>query len=104
MFPAPGATSAPGPTPAAAAEPQPVITEEEKALATQAQAEFDKGNMDACIGQLNKLLKTRPQDPKVVLNKEVALYCKSGLRKTDEFIQSLIKVCEMVGRLVKCKI
>lgn len=95
MFPAPN-TAAAGQT-APVTDPNANITEEEKNVAILALADFEKNNLDTSIGSLNKLLKTRPQDAKVILNKEVALYCKSGHRKTDEFIQGLTKACEMVS-------
>ena len=76
--------------------PRPV-TEKERDLAQQAQAEFDKGNYPACVGNLNRLTGSRADDPKVSLNKAVAEYWLSEFRKTDEFSRILTDVCAKVG-------
>ena len=45
---------------------------------------------------MNKLTLLRATDPKVMHNKAVAVYYKSGLRKTDEFKKVLEEVCAKV--------
>ncbi|KAI0221541.1 CCR4-NOT transcription complex subunit 10-A [Lamellibrachia satsuma] len=69
------------------------VTERDRDLAQQTQAEFDKGNYSACVSILNKLTSSRTDDPKVALNKAVAEYYQCEFRKTDEFKRVLTDVC-----------
>ena len=74
------------------------VTDRDRDLAQQTQAEFDKGNYSACVSILNKLTSSRTDDPKVALNKAVAEYYQYEFRKTDEFKRILTDVCAKVGR------
>jgi len=73
------------------------VTERERDMAQQTQVEFDKGNYSACVSILNKLTGSRPDDPKVTLNKAVAEYYQCEFRKTDDFKRVLTDVCAKVS-------
>lgn len=72
----------------------PPVTEHERELGYQAQTDFDKGDYDSCLKTLNKVLTSRTTDAKVLHNTALVEYCKSGLKKTDEFLKGLHDVCE----------
>ena len=59
--------------------------------------DFEKSNYDGANGFLAKIAANRSQDPKVIHNKAVVNYFKSGLRRTDEFKVHLLDVCNKVG-------
>ena len=58
--------------------------------------EFERNKLDACNGILGKLIQTRAADSKVMHNKAVVQYYKSGLRRSDEFKKVLEDVCAKV--------
>ena len=70
----------------------PVTTEQERELAQQATREFDTGNYDDCLATMSRLATTRPHDLKVMHNRAIAEYYKSGLSQTDEFQHSLKEI------------
>ncbi|XP_067927945.1 CCR4-NOT transcription complex subunit 10-like [Watersipora subatra] len=73
----------------------PAVTEQEKEMGSMAAIEFDKRQLDGCAKILDKLMSSRAGDSKVIHNKSVIDYYQSGLRTTDDFLASLIKVCEL---------
>lgn len=75
-------------------------TEHERDLAQQATTEFEKQNFDTCYNTLTKLGNTRASDPKLLHNRAVVEYHKSGFVRTDEFRQSVSDVCTRVRKLV----
>ncbi|XP_052063394.1 CCR4-NOT transcription complex subunit 10-like [Mytilus californianus] len=77
--------------------PIPSVTEPQKQIASQALQEFEKKNYGACCNLTHKLFVERSMDPKVVHNKAVAEFYQSGFLTTDEFRQSLDKVCQMAN-------
>ncbi|ELT87157.1 hypothetical protein CAPTEDRAFT_171307 [Capitella teleta] len=63
-------------------------TEQEQEQAKKALHEFERGNLEHCMGILNKLCSGgHAHDPKVMHNKAVTEYLKS--KKMDEFTKSL---------------
>lgn len=85
--------------------PIPSVTEPQKQIAAQALQEFEKKNYGACCNLIHKLFTERSVDPKVVHNKSVAEFYQSGFLTTDEFRQSLDKVCQMViFFLISCQL
>lgn len=74
----------------------PAVTDQQREIASQALAEFERRNYDACCTALNKLVNARPTDPKVLHNKMVAEYYQSAMKKTDELKQNLASICQMV--------
>lgn len=67
----------------------PATTEQERDLAQQATAEFDRGEYEKCLAMISKLAETRGHDLKVIHNQAIAAYYLSGLTKTDEFKSAL---------------
>ncbi|CAH1778695.1 unnamed protein product [Owenia fusiformis] len=72
----------------------PAITEQERENASISHAEFDKGQYDACLNTINKLMSTRSSDPRVVHNKVIVEYYRNGFKKTDEFRKNMAAVCQ----------
>ncbi|XP_076671022.1 CCR4-NOT transcription complex subunit 10 [Andrena cerasifolii] len=70
-----------------------VITEQERELAQNALAEFQKGACTNCLSFLNKLETLRPKDLKVMHNKVVVECYKNDLKKTELLRKSLNAIC-----------
>ena len=87
------------PEPVDTAPPLPSVTDSQKQIAAQALQEFEKKNYGACCNLIHKLFVERANDPKVLHNKAVAEFYQSGFLTTDEFRQSLDKVCQMVNQI-----
>ncbi|KAF2905535.1 hypothetical protein ILUMI_00639 [Ignelater luminosus] len=64
------------------------VTDQERDFAQNALTEFQRGNYGASLQNINKL-DCRASDIKVIHNKSVVEYCKSDLKKTDNFLKSL---------------
>lgn len=71
----------------------PIISEQERELAQNALADFQKGQYVTCLGCLNKLETLRPKDLKVTHNKVVVEYYKGELKKTELMKKSLNAIC-----------
>ncbi|KAJ8926091.1 hypothetical protein NQ315_009948 [Exocentrus adspersus] len=69
-----------------------IVTDQERDLAQNALAEFKKKNYAACLQYINKL-EGRANELKVLHNKAVVEYFKSGLKKTEQFQKSLTTIC-----------
>lgn len=72
------------------------ITDQERDLAQQALAEYEKKNYKTCLEHLRRLEEARPNDPKVLHNKAVVEFYESGLCTADKFQKSIIDVCKQV--------
>ncbi|KAK7076165.1 CCR4-NOT transcription complex subunit 10, partial [Halocaridina rubra] len=72
-------------------------TDTERDLAQAALAEFNKSNYQTTLTLLNQLQESRPKDPKVLMNKAVAEYYRSDLKKTDAFRKQLVEICSQAG-------
>lgn len=83
-------------TPANASPSATNITDQERDLAQQALAEYEKKNYKSCLQHLERIEETRPSDPKVLLNKAIVEYYESGLCTTDKFQKALADVCKQV--------
>ena len=70
----------------------PAVTEAEREVAQQATDEFDAGNYDACANLLQKLSTTRGSDPRLVHNRTVLEFYRTGCTKTDDFKKALSEV------------
>lgn len=73
---------------------------EERAIAREASALFrrsDPKSLDACQSQLKRLLATHNRDPKLVVNRAVLDYTRSGLVRTEEFLAALSTAAELTG-------
>ena len=77
--------------------PQPPVTEQQKELAQQAMAEFEKGQYSQCAKIMSQLAGARPTDVKVVLNRSVALFYQSQMKQVDEFRHNIHTVFNMVN-------
>ncbi|RUS91989.1 hypothetical protein EGW08_000202 [Elysia chlorotica] len=75
--------------------PQPPVTEQQKELAQQAMAEFEKGSFGQCAKTMSQLAGARPTDVKVVLNRSVALFYQSQMKQVDEFRHNIHTVFNM---------
>ena len=69
-------------------------TEQEKALALGAQAEFEKLNYIASLQLLSKLESSRTQDPKVAHNKAIVNCFKSGLTNISQLRKALSSIAK----------
>ena len=67
----------------------PDFTDQEQELAHHAFLEFEGCHYDACLNFLSKLEDLRPKDMKVLHNKAVAEFYKSGCTRTEEFLKAL---------------
>jgi len=72
------------------------ITDQERDWAQQALAEYEKKNYKSCLEHLQRIEDSRPNDPKVLLNKAVVEFYESGLCTADKFQKSIIDVCKQV--------
>lgn len=70
----------------------PAVTEAERELAQQATEEFDNGNYDACANLLQKLSTNRAADPRLIHNRAVVEFYRSGCSKTDEYMEAIAEV------------
>ncbi|XP_066592790.1 CCR4-NOT transcription complex subunit 10-B [Prorops nasuta] len=70
-----------------------VIAEQERELAQNALAEFQKGAYSVSLTYLNKLETLRPKDLKVMHNKVIVEYFKNDLKKTELIRKSLNAIC-----------
>lgn len=70
-----------------------VVTEQERELAQNALAEFQKVAHTNCLSFLNKLETLRPKDLKVMHNKVVVECYKNDLKKTELLRKSLNAIC-----------
>lgn len=67
----------------------PDFSDQEEELARNALTEFEGFRYDTCLYFLSKLEDIRPKDTKVLHNKAVAEFYKSGCTKTEEFLKAL---------------
>ncbi|XP_025205222.1 CCR4-NOT transcription complex subunit 10 [Melanaphis sacchari] len=72
------------------------ITDQERDWAQQALAEYEKKNYKSCLEHLQRIEDSRPNDPKVLLNKAIVEFYESGLCTADKFQKSFIDVCKQV--------
>jgi len=72
------------------------ITDQERDWAQQALAEYDQKNFKTCLEHLKRIEESRPNDPKVLLNKAIVEFYDDGLCTTDKFQKSLADVCKQV--------
>lgn len=72
------------------------ITDQERDLAQQALAEYEKKNYKSCLEHLQRIEESRPNDPKVLLNKAIVEFYETGLCTADKFQKSFIDVCKQV--------
>ncbi|XP_015110061.1 CCR4-NOT transcription complex subunit 10 [Diachasma alloeum] len=70
-----------------------IITEQERDLAQNALAEFQKRSYTSCLTYLNKLEALRPKDLKVMHNKVIIEYYKNDLKRTELAKKSLNAIC-----------
>ena len=73
------------------------VTDQQRELAAQAMAEFDRGNFNQCATTMGRLADARPTDVKVVLNRSVALFYQSNCKAIDEFRHNIQTVFNMVN-------
>nr|CAH0105268.1 unnamed protein product [Daphnia galeata] len=71
-------------------------SEQEKAWALGAQAEFEKQNYSVAIQLLSKLESSRPQDPKVIHNKAIVNCFKAGLTNIFQFRKALTSIAKQL--------
>lgn len=72
------------------------ITDQERDWAQHALSEYERKNYKSCLEHLERIAETRPNDPKVQLNKAIVEFYESGLCTTDRFQKSLAEVCKQV--------
>ena len=77
----------------------PDFSDQEQDFAHNALVEFEACRYDACLVLLSKLEDLRPKDMKVLHNKAVAEFYKSGCTKTDEFLKALQVIKKKVIKL-----
>ena len=75
----------------------PDFSDQEQELARNALTEFESGRYDTCLGSLSKLEDLRPKDVKVVHNKAVAEFYKSGCEKTEDLLKTLNNIKKKVS-------
>ena len=73
------------------------FSDQEEELARNALAEFEGCRYDICLHFLSKLEDLRPKDKKVLHNKAVAEFYKSGCTKTEEFLKALQAIKKKVS-------
>lgn len=73
------------------------ITDQERDLAEQALIDYDQKRYKSCLQHLEKIEESRPNDPKVLLNKAIVEFYDNGLCTTDKFQKSFINVCTQVS-------
>ena len=69
------------------------FTEDEQQAAKNALNAFKAGQYDGTLSILKKLQKAHPNDARLMHNKVLTEFCKSGKTKIHEFKRNLIKVC-----------
>lgn len=69
-----------------------MITDEDRSQAEKAMNEFKNRNYSSCLATLGTLATGRSHDHKIMLNRAVAEYYKSGLTKTNEFRRTLNEI------------
>jgi len=72
------------------------ITDQERDWAQQALAEYEQKNYKSCLEHLQRIEVSRPNDPKVLLNKAIVEFYDNGLCTSDKFQKSFIDVCKQV--------
>jgi len=72
------------------------ITDQERDWAQQALAEYEQKNYKSCLEHLQRIEVSRPNDPKVLLNKAIVEFYESGLCTADKFQKSFVDVCKQV--------
>jgi hypothetical protein len=72
-------------------------TEADKQAATIATQAFEKGNYGECVSQMNKLMKARKTDCKVVHNMAVATFYIGQQVGVEELKNGLSTACQMVS-------
>ena len=70
----------------------PDFSDHEQDLARNALIEFESARYDACLNSLSTLEGLRPKDVKVMHNKAVAEFYKSGCEKTDDLLKAFNNV------------
>lgn len=73
-----------------------MITDEDRSQAEKAMSEFKSKNYSGCLATLGTLATSRSHDHKIMLNRAVADYYKSGLTKTNEFRRALNEISSKV--------
>lgn len=73
------------------------FSDQEEELARNALTEFEGCRYDICLHFLSKLEDLRPKDKKVLHNKAVAEFYKSGCTKTEEFLKALQAIKKKVS-------
>lgn len=72
--------------------------EAERALATEAQRGFERGDLDLCLSKLQALsISGVSSDPALHFDKAVAEFIKSGCTRVDEFKQALLNVAHLLN-------
>ena len=79
----------------------PDFSDQEQELARNALIEFESARYDTCLSYLSKLEDLRPKDVKVVHNKAVAEFYKSGCEKTEDLLKALNSVKKKVYKKQK---
>ena len=74
----------------------PDFSDHEQDLARNALIEFESARYDACLNSLSTLESLRPKDVKVMHNKAIAEFYKSGCEKTDDLLKALNNVKKKV--------
>lgn len=74
-----------------------MITDEDRSQAEKAMSEFKSKNYSGCLATLGTLATSRSHDHKIMLNRAVAEYYKSGLTKTNEFRRALNEISSKVN-------
>uniref|UniRef100_A0A8C4R381 CCR4-NOT transcription complex subunit 10 n=1 Tax=Eptatretus burgeri TaxID=7764 RepID=A0A8C4R381_EPTBU len=76
--------------------PSTEVNLQEKEVSRNAHEAFETGQYDACLTYLAQLQELRKDDTKVMLNKAVAEFYKSGQTTTDEFRHALTTIKSQV--------
>jgi len=72
------------------------ITDQERDWAQQALVEYEQKNYKSCLEHLQRIQDSRPNDPKVLLNKAIVEFYENGLCTADKFQKSFVDVCKQV--------
>lgn len=73
---------------------------EDRVVAREAGANFRRGDpksLDLCQNALKRLYAGHAKDPKLVLNRAVLEYTRSGYVKTDDFLSALATAADLIG-------
>lgn len=64
-------------------------SDEDRTTAQRAMSNFDAGEFDKCLGSLTALAQTRPKDVKLIHNRAVTEFYRSGQKKVEALRRSL---------------